>query len=91
MSVSCDFSEILTEKGLEATPFGVVFSVSRQGWFLGQGREGGGEVVAEVEFVSFWEKQQKMSDAFNLCKVTKEDAFFLANHHKKSLARKLLA
>ena len=53
MSALCDFSGILTEKGLEATPFGVVFSVSRQGWFLGQGREEAGEVVAEVDFVSF--------------------------------------
>jgi len=30
-----DFSGILTAKNLEATPFGVVFSVSRQGRFLG--------------------------------------------------------
>ena len=53
---------------MKATPFGVAFYVSRQGWFLGQGREGGGEVVAEVEFVSFWEKQGNDNE-YVLCYV----------------------
>jgi len=53
MSALCDFSGILTRETLEATPNGVAFYVSRQGWFLGQGREEAGEVVTEVDFVSF--------------------------------------